>query len=695
MKKTLFLLLFGAFLGNTAVKAQTSTADPIVLEIGDEKITQSEFMKSFGQANMLTSDATAAEKQKALNEYVDLFVNFRLKIKDAIAEKYDTSSAFQREYNTYRNEVAAPYLIDSDRLEKILHEVYQRNQQAVRASHIMVALPRTPTPDDTLKAYNRAMEIYNKAIVPGADFKRLAIAFSEDPSAKDHLSRQTNTEVKGNGGDLGYFTVFDMVYPFEEAAFNLEIGEISKPVRSEYGYHIVKLFDKISIYGKSSIQHIWVGSLNEKDDARMLSRINDAYRRLQLGEDFNDVVRNCSEDRSTVPVNGLMENVPIQRMVPEYVKEISKLKVGEYSKPFKTQYGWHIIKLVKKDTIPSFDDMRSFYKQRISRDQRSKQPQDVFVENMKKKYVFEDYFNVNKVAFDELRSYITDSVFKKAWVAPELKHGNTTAFVIGDKSYTVAEFSQYIYKTQKQARPRRQMLDAYYSEVYANFVGDKIVEYANSRLEKDYPDFDDIVKEYRNGLLIFAYNDAKVWSKAILDTAGLKEFYDRECVKRDINDPQQAIYFWGERADVTTMSVIDSNCIDINKVLKIAKKNVLKEGLDRTKITELMMKKVNKKKCSMAKPVFVRNVLVEKDDDQILKPDQFQRGIYTSKTSDGEGYIVLVVKGMKEPCLKSLREARGYYINDYQNYLEAQLIESLKAKYKVVVHQDKIDAITF
>lgn len=694
MKKTLIALLFGALCVSNGLKAQEKKDDPVVIEIGDEKIRQSEFMKSFNQSNTELSKMSEAEKRKALEEYVYLYTNFRLKIKDALVERYDTMPSFQKEYSVYRNEIAAPYLIDSQSLENILQEVYRRNQQAVRASHIMVALPRNPSPEDTLKAYNKAMDLYAKAIEKGADFKKLAIAFSEDPSVRTHEARNTDKTIEGNGGDLGYFSVFDMVLPFEDAAYSLGIGEISKPVRSEYGYHIIKLVDKVDIYGKTSLQHIWVGSPNERDTARMISVINDAYRRLNAGEDFNKVVQDCSDDKRTLPVNGLLENVPANRMVPEYVKEISKLKVGEYSQPFKTKFGWHIIKVVKKDTIPPLDDMKAFYKQRISRDQRSKQPQHVFVENMKEKYTFVDYTTDSKVAFDELRATITDSVFKRTWVLPILQNGAMPAFSIGDKTYTVNDFAKYISESQRRLRMRRKNLDVYYHEIYGYFVNDKVVEYADSRLEQDYPEFSEMVEEYRNGLLIFAYNDSKVWSKAILDTVGLKEFYAVESVKHDINNPEHAKYFWGDRADIMTVAIMDSNCAEKSKVMKVVEKNAFKEGMTKEKMTEAVEKKINKKKCSIPNPVYVRTIMVEKENE-IIKPEQFKKGIYMGNNQKTMGYVIIIVRDIKNPEIKSLIEARGYYINDYQNYLEENLIKGLRNKYKVVVHEDKINAINY
>lgn len=692
MKKTFIVLLFGALMVN-GLKAQKVNEDPIVMEIGGEKITQSEFMKNFRQANTIGDNATAAEKRKALNDYIDLFVNFRLKIKDALVERYDTIAAFQNEYKTYRDELAAPYLIDSKLLEDILQEAYRRNQQAVRASHIMVALPRNPSPEDTLLAYQKAMDIYEQVTRKGADFNKLAAILSEDPSAKDHVSPKTGQEMKGNGGDLGYFTVFDMVYPFEEAAFTMQVGEISKPVRSSFGYHIIKLVDKVSIYGKSSIQHIWVGSASEKDENRMVSRINDAYRRLSEGEDFNKVVRDCSEDRATIPVNGLIENVPIQRMVPEYVSKIAELKVGEFSKPFKTMYGWHIIKVVKKDTIAPFEDMKPFYKQRISRDQRSKQPQNVFVENMKEKYGFVDFTTKNKEAYDELLSSLTDSVFLEAWKAQPLKGGDKELFSFSKKKYTMNDLAKYIEENQK--RRVKQHKAIFLKDQYDAFVSSEIIKYADSRLEQDYPEFDELVKDYRNGLLIFAYNDEKVWSKAIVDTAGLREFYEMESQKHNMSNPEESIYFWKQRADVMTISVFDSSCIDVAKAMKVVEKNAFKENMTKDKMFDLLMKKLNKKKCIIDPPMYIRNVRVEKDNNDVITSDQFKKGIYSIKTKNGKGYIIIVVKDIIEPALKTLKDARGYYINDYQNYLEKQLIAQLRNKYKVKVYQDKIDAIVY
>ena len=313
---------------------------------------------------------------------------------------------------------------------------------------------------------------------------------------------------------------------------------------------------------------------------------------------------------------------------------------------------------------------------------------------MKEKYTFVNHNVDSKVAFDELRATVTDSVFKRTWELPTLQNGSLPAFTIGNKTYTVNDFAKYINDSQRRLRIRRKNLDEYYQEIYGYFVNDKIVEYADSKLEQEYPEFNEMVEEYRNGLLIFAYNDSKVWSKAILDTVGLKEFYAVESIKHDINNPEHAKYFWGNRADIMTVAVMDSNCVEKSKAMKVVEKNAFKEGMSKEEMTKLVEKKVNKKKCSLANPIFVRTIMVEKENE-IIKPEQFKKGIYKGTNQRSMGYVIVMVRGIKDPELKSLRDARGYYINDYQNYLEENLIKELRSKYKVVVHEDKINAISY
>ena len=341
--------------------AGAQSSDPVVMEVAGKKITRSEFMKEFmtsvGDRLAKNPQTPAAEKRQALEEYVELFANFRAKLADAYALGFDTTEALRAELNTYRAELAAPYLIDSAALERILHEAYERNHYSLHAAHILLYLPPDASAEDSAKTYNQIMELRNR-IMDGEDF----FAVSADVVRQ----QRPGAPVRPNEGDLGYFTAFDMVYPFENAAYALKVGEVSMPVRTRFGYHLIKLLDKVQMTGKCDIAHIW---LNSRDTLTRRDEIDVCYRRLERGEDFATVALR-SDDRTTRDNGGLMTDAPLSNLPPEYVEVAQHLKDGEYSKPFFTQYGWHIIKLIRHDTLAPYESMVPYYKQRMSRDQR-------------------------------------------------------------------------------------------------------------------------------------------------------------------------------------------------------------------------------------------------------------------------------------------------------------------------------------
>ena len=332
MKKV--LLTIAALLLMVAAGAQNS--DPVVMEVAGRQIKKSEFMKEFmtsvGDRLAKNPQTPAAEKRQALEEYVELFANFRAKLADAYALGFDTTEALRQELKTYRAELAAPYLIDSVELERILHEAYERNHYSLHAAHILLYLAPDASAEDSAKTYNRIMELRNR-IVNGEDFFAV--------SAEEVLKQNPNAQVRPYEGDLGFFTAFDMVYPFENAAYGLKVGEVSMPVRTRFGYHLIKLLDKVQMTGKCDMAHIWLSS---QDSNLRRNEIDICYNRLVNGEDFATVALR-SDDRTTRDNGGLMNDAPLNNLPPEYVKVAQNLKDGEFSKPFFTQYGWHIIKL--------------------------------------------------------------------------------------------------------------------------------------------------------------------------------------------------------------------------------------------------------------------------------------------------------------------------------------------------------------
>ncbi len=685
-----------------SLKAQHNNA--IAFEIGDDKVTVAEFKEQFlkGMGNTLDANMTAAEKRKAVNEYADLYINYLTKLKDAYAMGLDTSNSLRHELRRYRSELAAPLLIDSSSMQRLLKEAYERNHYALHAYHILIPCTRNASPADTLKAFQRSMEIYNRLKDGNEVFRDVALEVSTEQLLKDPEAKIMNK--KPYDGDLPYFSVFNMVYPFETAAYKLEVGEISRPVRSQYGYHIIYLEDKVPYMGRTSLQHIWVSANADKERAEQ--RINEAYQLLLEGQQFAIICRNYSDDRSTAQNGGLMPDLPMEQLPKEYVQKLSTMQEGTYSAPFQTQYGWHILYCVSKEQLPAFEALVPVYQQRMTRDaERANVSRRVFAQQSMQKYGCQDYTQTYttvgkgkkaKKVYDadlaEAKSYFADSSLRLQWkyVPRDEQHDMRPIFRIGDKKYYNDDLLKFIeghHNVMVHCDP-----EGFVNNRYEAFKEDCVVRYADAHLEQENPAFAELMNEYRNGLMIFAYNDEQVWSKAILDTAGLRQFYNQESVKKDYNRASDSVYFWNKRARVIKVYISDSTCLERGDAIKLIKKLQKKNTLDSLAVYNALMKKLSKK-CNVEQPMQISTDMVEQGNQNLLNDNEWNVGVYGRSTRTG--YQLLVVKEVLSPTLKNLTEGRGYYINDYQNALEHALLSRLKDKYRVVKHQATIDEITF
>lgn len=675
--------------------SHSQVQNPVVMEIGGRQIHQQEFMKDFNQSvgdNLVAHNASEAEKRKALDEYVELYANFQAKLRDAVSLGLDTTADLRNELARYRKDLAAPYLIDSAMLKKIMSEAYERNHYALHVAHILVKVSPDAAPEDTLAAYNRAMELYQR-VTNGENFYDLSIeeVRRQDPRAK----------VQPNEGELNYFTAFDMVYPFENAAYALQPGEVSLPVRTRYGYHIIKLFERSEFYGRVTLQHYW--SRNHNAEKNM----DQVYARLQSGTPF-EMVALQSDDLSTADKGGYIYDASMQQLPQEYVTILSRLKEGEFSRPFLTRYGWHIVRLVKKDTIPSFEKMEPFYRQRMARDPRGAASRKSFASSARKKYGIID-LTMTPVAtkkaskkgkkqpvkmmasLDELTANIDNRVFSAKWKKNDSVFTDLRPLVrVPDKEYNMLDFANFVYRSQKYES--RSELGYYVRQRFEDFLDSVTIVYADSQLEKDYPEFAALVEEYRRGLMIFNYNEQMIWVKAIKDSVGFSNFYQRESAKKSLDNPDDSIYFWHTRARVVAFEVPDSRCLDSEKAVKVLRKAV-KKNLSSADMQEALLQKVDTKKCDNEPPVTYTLEVVEKTRQNLLADDQWEQGIYA--VHSGKGYRVLVVQDIIAPCIKGQMEARGYYLNAWQNEVEENLCKELRSKYRVKINHNVVDKIRF
>lgn len=696
MKKV--LMTIAAVLLLAGAGAQTWPHNPVVMEVGGQKIAKDEFMKDFmssvGERLAAKPGVTEAEKRQALDEYVELYATFRAKLKDAYALGFDTMPNLIEELKTYRDELAAPYLIDSATLERILHEAYDRNHYSLRAAHILIMVSPDASPEDTLKAYKRIMGLRDR-IMGGEDFFAV--------SSEEVHRQQPEAPTRPNEGDLGYFTAFDMVYPFENAAYALKVGEVSMPVRTRFGYHIIKLLDKVEMFGKCDLAHIW---LMGQDSTMRKYEINDCYNRLVDGQDFAIVARQ-SDDRTTNGNGGLMPNATLNNIPPEYVDVAQHLKDGEFSKPFFTQYGWHIVKMVRRDTLPPYESMVPYYKQKMTRDQRGEESRKAFTLSSMKRYGIQDLTKTPvpqpkgkkrkkkepvkmQASLQQLYDIVPVEATRNRWnYNDSMVTDIHPILTMPGKSYTTLDLARYISTHQRGERPLKS--EYFVNMKYSDFIDSVVMVYVDSRLEKDNPELAAVVEEYRHGLMIFNYNNAMVWRKALHDTAGFADFYARESSTKRMDNPDDSVYFWKTRARVVTVNVVDSACIAPAKAAKILKK-ALKKNKGSLEMKDMLTEAVGKK-CTAPRPVSVAPDLVEMGHQNLLSAGQWQKGVYLSPKT--KGYRAVVVEEVMPPMLKGQMEARGYYMNGFQNEVERKHNDMLNKKYNVKINYDVVKQISY
>lgn len=649
--KTLTLLASIVFVASTSITAQTKETTALIM-FEEDTITLGQFEQVYEKNN-----SNEMVNKSSVDEYLDLYIAFRRKVMEAEELGMDTLANFIREYNMYRDQLAQPYFTIDEVKEKLKKEAYERMKTDVKASHIMIKLSPNAMPKDTLQAYNKIMDI-RKKIMKGADFADMAIEFSEDPSAKD------------NKGNLGYFTAFYMVYPFETAAYKTEVGEISMPVRTDYGYHLIKVEDKRPAKGKVKVAHILItepaeGEQKSTEDVKQ--KIEEIYNKItDEGADFAEMARKYSEDFRSARAGGTLPAFGVGRMVPEFEQQAFSLKeVGDVSEPFKTDFGWHILMLQAKDTIGSYESLEAAIDEKVRKDSRSMLTQDAIQIKIKKQYGFDENPSAKKVFYE----LVDSSYFSARWEMPEFEKKNKIMFTLDDQEYTQRDFAHYL--ASRMSRRQLQSVRHFVDQMYHDFVKKSLLDYKDSQLEKEYPEFALLAQEYHDGILLFNLTDKKVWSKAVEDSAGLADFYEKH----------KNNYMWGERAKANIYTVQDE------KMAKQTRKMVLKKE-KKEYTTEDIKEEINLDSQLALK---VKEGTFTKGENELL--DQFwKKGVSELIKADTE-YVVIEVLGILEAGPKSLDEARGEVVSDFQEHLMNAWMQQLEEKYPVKINEDALQEL--
>jgi peptidyl-prolyl cis-trans isomerase SurA len=620
----------------------------ILMTVGENKVEAGEFIRMYKKS-------LDPGRAQSIDDYLEQYILFKLKVADAVNEGYDTTRAFISELKGYRNQLAQHYLTDTETKEELLEKAYQRSLTEINAWHILVSIPQPNSPDDTLKAWQKAFDIRER-ILKGEPFEQVARGTSDDQS------------VKVNGGNLGYFTAFQMIMPFEDAAFSLNTGAVSLPVRTPYGYHIIKVIDKRPSKGKVRVAHIMKAappSSNENEAKTAEKEINIIYNKLEGGASFSELAKQYSDHKESATAGGELNWFGAGEIISDFSEAAFMLKdTGEYTKPVKTIYGWHIIKLLEKKPNSSFEESKSYLESKINQSYLNSLSKKSFIDKLKKEYNFK--INENALNWFILN---TDTL-----VIQGLKRINRSGMPAGnlytfaDQRYTTREFANYIDK-------RGAMILTNDSSVYIKSsletrASDHILSYENSVLENKYPEFRYLMNEFHDGILLFEVSGKKIWNRLSEDSTGIRQYYE------------------ANKNNYLTSPAIDAKIYtlrsaDGEKLLTKTYKKFSRKSNTDTRLTA----KFNKTDSLL----YISEKIWYKGDDKDIDNIKWEKG---EKYFFRNGFpSVILIKEVIDPVPLEFEKIHGEMMAGYQEMLENEWIKQLKEKYTVKINNIVLEEV--
>jgi peptidyl-prolyl cis-trans isomerase SurA len=636
------------FLLSVVCQAQNLN-DKVMLTVAGKNTETGEFIRMYNKS-------IEPGKTLDIDAYLQQFIIFKLKVADAMNEGYDTTKAFKSELNGYRNQLAQNYLTDPQAKEKLLQKAYQRSLTEINGWHILIAFPQEASPDDTLKAWEKASDIRER-IINGEPFEQVARSSSDDKS------------VIVNGGNLGYFTVFQMIMPFEDAAYNLKKGAISDPVRTPYGYHIIKVADKRPSKGRIKVAHIMKAvppGTGEKEAKNAEDEINRIYSELLGGTSFSELAKKYSDHKESAGNGGELNWFGTGEIISDFSEIAFSLNdTGTVSKPVKTHYGWHIIKLLGKKAPGSFEESRSFLESKINQSYLNSISKKSLIEKLKKEYKF----NINQVAYKWFIEN-TDTLIIQGLAGyrkDSIPSGNLYTFA--KQRFTTNEFAKYVEKRGSMIVTRDPTY--FIDHSIDTRVSDQIIAYENSILEKKYPEFRYLMNEFHDGILLFEISGKKVWNRIKEDSLGLLQFYE--------NNKNNYLSRKGITAKIYILKTTDGG----KKLSSAFKKFSGKPDIDR-----LLSQKFNRRNDTTL--IIKEGTWFEGEDNQIDKIPWIV-GIHVNRMSDYPS--ICEIKKIIEPVPLSFAEIKAEMMTGYQDFLETLWIRQLKEKYSVKIDSSILEEV--
>lgn len=617
----------------------------VLLKVNNDEVTTADFVRVYEKNLALINDT----EENSPEQYLDLYIDYKLKVQEAYRKGLHNKASYKKEIASYRTQLAKDYLNDVQVTDKLVEEAYNRTKNELRARHILVRVRPDALPKDTLAAFTKLLEA-RKRIVAGEDFASIARKYSEDPSAKQ------------NGGDLGWFKAFKMVYPFENAAYTTKVNEVSQPFRTSFGYHIVQPTASRIAQGSVQVAHIMI-ALKQKDSSIIAEeKIKEVRALLAKGAAFETLALNYSDDKNSAKKGGVLTAFEKGQLSSSKFENTAfdLNKVGDISEPFKTKFGWHILKLIKKNPVLSFEKMKPSLSKRVTKDSRARVLSKELNTRLREQYkitqepeIISYFTSVLPEVYDEkLNVFTDDNALSKE------------ALKVGDQVYTYKDIAQALEKKYRKAPYVSR--DYFVKREVENFVNNALITYHKLHLEEQDSDFGLLIKEYKEGLLLFDLLKTEIWDKAQKDSVGLNTFYVNNIER--YKAPQtftMRVFTTSQKKIASTYLKRNTQGENSNSVL-----SVLKKKHDSPIIVTLK---------DYVQEDLPMSGIVRIGDKELLK--------------EGENYVVYEVVSINEAMTNTLQNVRGQVMSDYQKFLEDTFVNRLREDSNITVNETVLNKL--
>ena len=586
MKKS--FLIVASIIMSMMTFAQSET----LMTINGKPISAEEFLYIYEKNNQV-----GTVDPKTMDEYLDMFINFKLKVIEAESQGIDTTESFKKELKGYRAQATPKYLQDEQAMDSLVEMSWRHMSKDRRAAHIAIQCPQNADSTAVAEAMAKINDARERVTVGKGVMKgkgKKAKLVRQKVEAFDVVAREVSTDpsVQETGGELGWITPFRYVYPLEEAVYNTPLGGISEVFRTQYGFHIVLVEeeqDHVEVKASHIMKMVPEDSLNAIKRAQI-----DSIASIVTPENFAEVAKKESDDRGSSARGGDLGWFGKGMMVKTFEEAVFAMQDGEISQPVRTQYGWHILYKNGQRGIQPLDSIRQQVQRQVLRDERAKE---------------------------------------------------------ADKSF--------IRKTRAEYNLPAEMSDA------------DVKAYADEHLEEKYPELKNLVQEYHDGILLFEVSLREVWDKAAKDTAGLEAFFKANKKNYTWTAPRWKGYL---------IQAKDKNS------LKAASSIVKSANPD--SIQSYIAKRVNTDSVTYVK---VQHGLWEQGKNGAIDKYGFKEKKASFTPNEQLPVVTCLGKKLKAP--QEWSDEKGKVTTDYQDYLEAEWVKTLRAKYPVEINQEVWESI--